>query len=185
MMTYIFVIVVSSWLLTELWYAWRLRDPQPKKTDESSLLILLGCVILGVSAGAWIALYLNTAFQQSNWIQGLALVLMAVGVIGRAWVISTLGKFFTVNVRIHQEHELKTDGFYRRVRHPSYSFLLLTFVGFCIQLNHWLAALAVMIPVLLAFQRRIVVEEKVLLTHFGNAYQEYMSKTKRLIPWIS
>ncbi|MEY4140796.1 MAG: hypothetical protein RL110_167 [Bacteroidota bacterium] len=185
MMTYIFAIVVSSWLLAELLYAWRLRDPEPKKTDESSLLILWGSVILGVSAGAWIALYHKTAFQQADWIQGLALVLMAVGVIGRAWVISTLGKFFTVNVRIHQQHELKTDGFYRRVRHPSYSFLLLTFVGFCIQLNHWLAALAVMIPVLLAFQRRIVVEEKVLLTHFGNAYQEYMSKTKRLIPWIS
>ena len=184
MMMYIFVVVVSSWLLTELWYAWRLRDPQPQKTDESSLLILWGCVILGVSAGAWIALYHKTAFQQADWIQGLALVLMAVGVIGRAWVISTLGKFFTVNVRIHQQHELKTDGFYRRVRHPSYSFLLLTFVGFCIILNHWLAALAVMLPVILAFHRRIVLEETVLLTHFGKDYKNYQSRTTKLIPWI-
>lgn len=184
MLRYIFIPVVSSWLLSELWYAWRLRDPEPKKTDESSLLILWGCVILGVSAGASISLYLNTAFQQADWIQVLALTFMVVGVIGRAKVISTLGKFFTVNVRIHQQHELKTDGFYRHVRHPSYSFLLLTFVGFCIELNHWLATLAVMLPVLLAFHRRIVLEEKVLLTHFGKTYQEYTSKTKQLIPWI-
>ncbi len=183
-MLYSFGTIVGCWLLAEVLYSWRLRDRQQKSTDQGSLILLWGSVIVGVSTGAWIALYLKTAFQQANWIQGLALVLMATGVICRAWVISTLGKFFTVNVRIHQQHELKTDGFYRHVRHPSYSFLLLTFVGFCIFLNHWLAALAAMLPVIFAFHRRIVLEENVLLTHFGKSYQEYKSKTKRLIPWL-
>ncbi len=183
-MIYCFSFIVVCWLIAEIGYSWLLRDRQQKSSDKGSLILLWGSVILGVSAGAWVALYLNTAFQQADWIQGLALVLMAIGVIGRARVISALGKFFTVNVRIHQEHELKTDGFYRHVRHPSYSFLILTFVGFCIELNHWLAALAVMIPVLLAFQRRIVVEEKVLLAHFGMEYKNYQSRTTKLIPWI-
>ena len=183
-MNYFFIGIVAFWLLSELYYSWNLRDSKQKSTDQNSLIFLWGSVIVGVSAGAWIALYHKTAFQQADWIQGLALVLMAVGVIGRAWVISTLGKFFTVNVRIHQQHELKTDGFYRRVRHPSYSFLLLTFVGFCIELNHWLAALAVMLPVILAFHRRIVLEETVLLTHFGKDYKNYQSRTTKLIPWI-
>lgn len=182
-MLYSFGTIVGCWLLAEVLYSWRLRDRQQKSTDQS-LILLWGSVIVGVSAGAWIVLYLKTAFQQANWIQGLALTLMVVGVIGRARVISVLGDFFTVNVRIHQQHQLKTDGFFRHVRHPSYSFLLLTFVGFCIILNHWLAALAVMLPVILAFHRRIVLEETVLLTHFGKDYKNYQSRTTKLIPWI-
>ncbi|MFM7664158.1 MAG: hypothetical protein ACKO68_06490 [Bacteroidota bacterium] len=51
-------------------------------------------------------------------------------------------------------------------------------------MNHWLAAMAVMIPVLWAFHRRIVVEETVLLAHFGLEYKNYQSQTTKLIPWI-
>lgn len=183
-MLYPFGIIVGCWLLAEVLYSWRLRDHQQKNTDQHSLLLLWCSVIIGVSFGVCIALWKGTAFQQALWIQSCALVIMIVGIIGRARVIAVLGEFFTVNVRIHQHHQLKTDGFFRRVRHPSYSFLLLTFLGFCIILNHWIAALAVMLPVLLAFHRRIVLEETVLLTHFGKDYKNYQYRTAKLIPWI-
>jgi protein-S-isoprenylcysteine O-methyltransferase Ste14 len=183
-MIYCFMLIVACWLSAEIGYSWRLRDRQQKSTDQGSLILLWGSVILGVSTGVWIALSQRTAFQQAAWLQGLALVLIMVGVTGRAKVISVLGDFFTVNVRIHQKHQLKTDGFFRRVRHPSYSFLLLSFVGFCIILNHWLAALVVILPILLAFHRRIVLEETVLLAHFGMEYKDYQFKTTKLIPWV-
>lgn len=31
---------------------------------------------------------------------------------------------------------------------------------------------------------RINIEEKLLLEQFGSEYEEYMKKTKRMIPWI-
>lgn len=99
-------------------------------------------------------------------------------------VINNLGKYFTVDVTIKKDHQLKTDGFYKYVRHPSYAFSLLTFLGLAIVLNNYISAVIVFVPVFLMFLYRIKIEEKVLTEQFGSDYSDYMKKTKRLIPFI-
>lgn len=70
------------------------------------------------------------------------------------------------------------------MRHPSYAFSLLTFVGLAIVLNNYISAIVLLIPVFVMFLRRINIEEEVLIEQFGQDYIDYMKKTKRLIPFI-
>ena len=56
-------------------------------------------------------------------------VLFVAGLILRWWAIIILGRFFTVDVTIEKDHELVERGPFRIVRHPSYTGVLLAFVG--------------------------------------------------------
>ena len=113
---------------------------------------------------------------------GLALII--VGMILRLTIVASLGKFFTVNVTILEDHKLKQDGFYKYVRHPSYSASLLSFIGYGVSLNNWISLVIVTAAALTAFMIRIRIEEKTLTDHFGSKYVEYKKKTKRLIPFV-
>ena len=94
-----------------------------------------------------------------------------------------LGELFSEAVRIIPEHELVTSGPYRLIRHPIYlgeiffglsiPMILGSLYGFIIML--------VPIPMLLY---RIRIEEKTLVSRFGQEYLDYASKTKKLIPYI-
>ncbi|MGB5647443.1 MAG: isoprenylcysteine carboxylmethyltransferase family protein, partial [Muriicola sp.] len=85
---------------------------------------------------------------------------------------------------IKTDHLLKTDGYYKYVRHPSYTASLLSFIGFGVSLNHWFSVALAGGMALIAFIIRISIEEKALLSHFGEAYTDYRKKTKALIPFI-
>jgi protein-S-isoprenylcysteine O-methyltransferase len=117
-------------------------------------------------------------------ISGTGLALMLVGLAVRWAAILTLGRFFTSDVSIQREHRIVETGFYRYVRHPSYSGGLLTFVGFGLTFsNVWSAIIMAVVPTA-ALLYRISVEERALAGYFGDAYAAYKRKTKRLLPWI-
>src|SRR3546814_7056360 len=102
----------------------------------------------------------------------------------RWWSSRVLARHFTVDVTIHPDHELVRRGPYRLLRHPSYTGLLVTFLGFALCLGNWLS-LAAMLPVVLAFLWRIQVEERVLREAFPKRYAAYARETKRLVPYRS
>jgi protein-S-isoprenylcysteine O-methyltransferase Ste14 len=95
-----------------------------------------------------------------------------------------LGRFFTVNVTIRDDHKLIQSGFYKYLRHPSYTGSLLSFLGFGLSLDNWLSLAIIFLPTLFAFIYRMKVEENVLSEQFGEQYQDYILKTKRIIPFI-
>ena len=106
------------------------------------------------------------------------------GVIFRFIAIKQLGRFFTVNVTIRNDHQLIQSGLYKYLRHPSYCGSLISFLGFGISLNNWLSIIFIIIPYSLAVMYRIKVEEKVLTEQFGKQYLDYKKHTKRIIPFI-
>ena len=57
------------------------------------------------------------------------LVLMCAGIAIRQWSVALLGEFFTIDVRVHRDQTVVERGPYRWVRHPSYTGLIMTFVG--------------------------------------------------------
>ena len=99
-------------------------------------------------------------------------------------IIRSLGKYFTVDVTIRQDHQIKKEGFYKFLRHPSYAFSLLTSLGFGLYLNNWLSLIFAFVPPFLAFSYRIKIEEQALVEKFGDEYTEYRKSTNKMIPFI-
>jgi len=118
------------------------------------------------------------------WIEGFGLAMIWLGVVLRLLVIRTLGPYFTVDVTIRENHRLKTDGFYKHLRHPSYTASLISFAGFGLALNNWLSFVVVFLPVLFVFVIRIRIEEQVLIEKFGSEYLDFQKSTNALIPFI-
>ena len=114
----------------------------------------------------------------------IALVIFVLGLALRWWAIVTLGRFFTVDVQIAQDHQLVERGPFRLMRHPSYTGVLLAFIGFALSLANWASLLVILVPITFAFMRRMKVEEDALSNALGESYLSYMRRTKRLLPGI-
>jgi protein-S-isoprenylcysteine O-methyltransferase len=89
-----------------------------------------------------------------------------------------------VDVAIQQGHSLVELGLYRFVRHPSYSGLLLAFLGLGLFFANWLSLVVLMVPITLAVINRIAKEERALLLALGPSYAGYCARTKRLFPGL-
>jgi len=164
---------------------WKRSGAGAADQDRRSLRVLW-VVILGSVAVAILAVHRLPQFH-SGLLASLhpaGIALFAAGLILRWHAIVWLGRFFTVNVAIAADHCVVDTGPYRYVRHPSYTGVLLAFLGYGIALGNWLSLLAVTVPIAAAFMRRIAVEEAALTGALGQAYREYASRTRRLVPFI-
>lgn len=151
--------------------------------DKGSLILLWVTITICFTLGFVFAYWRVWGFYEYV-IYGCGLFIVLFGFIIRWTSIFQLKKSFTVDVAIGSEQKLKIDGMYQIIRHPSYLGLWLIMIGFSISMNSLLSVVVVAIPMFLAINYRIIVEEKVLTDGFGDAYENYKTKTKRLIPWV-
>ena len=80
-------------------------------------------------------------------------------------------------------YHLVTNGPYRFVRHPGYLGEIMSMSGVGISLGSIVGIGLAIISVFLVL-KRLQHEEEMLMTEFGNEYQNYAKRTKRLIPFI-
>ena len=170
----------------------RSRSKTGTKQDKSTLGTIWVVIGLSIAAGIFVSrskvlwdhgLWM---FQMlpGNAVTPLAVGLFAAGLVLRWWAIITLGRFFTVDVTIEQDHELVERGPFRWVRHPSYTGVLVAFIGWALTWRNWAIMAVVLVPIFVAFWRRMNVEEDALRAALGQRYAEYMKRTKRLLPFI-
>jgi protein-S-isoprenylcysteine O-methyltransferase len=163
----------------------RSRSRTGTKQDRSTLLVIWLVIMISIGAGVFVAMNWRAgALPNGHAFEVAGVVLFAAGLIFRWWAIVTLGRFFTVDVTIEKDHELVERGPFRLVRHPSYTGVLLAFVGFALTLRNWGAILVVLVPIFVAFVRRMNVEEEALARALGERYEQYMKRTRRLVPFI-
>jgi protein-S-isoprenylcysteine O-methyltransferase Ste14 len=110
-----------------------------------------------------------------------------IGLIG-VWIrfssMKILGRFYSRNVGMQGEHRLIQNGLYKYIRHPGYLGSFLTFLGFAISSSSIIAIIINIILFFLAYSYRIKIEERILVTLFGEQYKQYQSKTWRIIPFL-
>jgi protein-S-isoprenylcysteine O-methyltransferase Ste14 len=153
--------------------------------DKSSLRLLWTTIILCIVSGNLLSAYrIGTIATGSYSISLSGLVLIVAGLVVRWTAILTLRKYFTVDVSIVRNHQVVTAGVYRYVRHPAYTGSLVSFLGLGLVFSNWLSFLVIVVPITAAFVYRIRVEERALVTFFGDQYVRYCATTKRLIPGI-
>lgn len=113
-----------------------------------------------------------------------ASVLFTAGLSLRWIAILSLKRAFTVKVTILKDHQLKSDGVYTWVRHPSYTGMYIYALGLGLALHSVLSIGILLWGVWFTTHKRIPVEEAVLEGHFGEAYRAYKAKTWKLFPLI-
>ena len=163
----------------------RSRSRTGTKQDRSTLGVLWIVIMVSVTAGVFVTMnWPAAALPHGKMFSDAGVFLFVAGLVLRWWAIITLGRFFTVDVTIEKDHELVERGPFRVVRHPSYTGVLLAFVGFALTLHNWAALLVMLVPIFAAFIRRMNVEEDALSRALGSRYADYMRRTKRLVPFV-
>ena len=182
-----FYVVFGTFLALE----WRTRirsqlNPGGSRADQGSILVVWalvagGLVLAFVAAGN----LQSAAIEFARWpLFVIGIALMVAGIVIRQWSVALLGRFFTVDVRVHADQTVVDTGPYRWVRHPSYSGLLLTMLGVGLALGNW-AALAVLIVLPTAgLVQRIRVEERALFEGLGEPYRRFAATRAHLIPGV-
>jgi protein-S-isoprenylcysteine O-methyltransferase Ste14 len=162
--------------------ALRARGSARVRRDRGSRALIL----LTVGGSLIIALYFGYARlgQLPDWLFYPGIILMLLGIAIRQWAIAVLGRFFSLNVQVVEDHRVVDKGPYRLIRHPAYTGLLITFIGISLAVQSLGALLVLLAVFTVSFGYRIRVEERTLLTELGEDYASYMKRTKRLIPYI-
>lgn len=159
-----------------------------KMSDSGSVFI----VVLGLAGSIYLSFFLArsampdfiTHLNLSHLFYFLGIFLMVAGVLLRDISVLTLRKYFTVIVQTFNEHKLIQSGVYKHLRNPSYTGLLLFSVGIAFSLGSLIAIICSIIICTTCFGYRIKVEEKALREQFKKEFEEYCSRTYRLIPYI-
>jgi protein-S-isoprenylcysteine O-methyltransferase Ste14 len=99
------------------------------------------------------------------------------------WARRHLGRQWSGDVTVKAGHELVRTGPYRRIRHPIYTAMFGMYAGAAIAIGevHSLVALCILV---LAYWRKIGLEETVLRSEFGSAYDDYRRHSWAAIPPI-
>lgn len=112
---------------------------------------------------------------------GVLLFLSGYGI--RVVATKKLKKQFSFLVTIQENHQLITSGIYSMIRHPVYLGTMLAVFGMFLVFPTWYGLIFVVLYTSL-LARRISLEEKLLHKTFGSVYEEYSTKSFRLIPHI-
>jgi len=106
-----------------------------------------------------------------------------------SWVqvvaFKSLGENYSQDIVIFKNHELKTNGIYKVIRHPQYISQLLSDLGAGVALmgGYLIIPIVVLVEIPL-FILRAKKEDKLLLEHFAEDFVEYKRKSGFFIPFI-
>jgi protein-S-isoprenylcysteine O-methyltransferase Ste14 len=165
---------------------WTRFVPQP---IERSVYCFLSCVALGLLIWLWQPVGFVLWDIQSPPVRGLLFALYVAGwltVVASSWHISHFELFGLRQVWLHyrglpnEPLPFITPGAYRFVRHPLYvGWLLVFWSAPTMTASHLLFAAGTTIYILLAIQW----EERDLIAHFGETYENYRRRVPMLLPW--
>lgn len=183
---------IAFWTLFGLFalgeYAMRFRsrfNRDGKRAERWSLLVVVAAVVGGMLGGLELADWHVASIGAARWpLFVVGLTLMATGVFVRQWAILVLGRFFTVDVRVRPHQTVVDRGPYRWVRHPSYSGLVVFFVGVGLAVSNWASLIVLALVPTLGLLVRIHSEERALLAGLGDEYRRYAATRRRLFPGI-
>ncbi|HEY7069888.1 MAG TPA: isoprenylcysteine carboxylmethyltransferase family protein [Acidimicrobiales bacterium] len=166
----------------------RIRSRLSRRGTQSerwSLLVVIVAIVGGLVAALAFAQRQVATISTGRWpLFVLGIAAMVAGLVVRHWAIHTLGRFFTVDVRVQPGQTVVESGPYRWVRHPSYTGMILFFTGLGLALSDW-ASLATLVVVPAAgLVVRIRSEERALLDGLGEPYRRFAATRRRLIPGV-
>jgi protein-S-isoprenylcysteine O-methyltransferase Ste14 len=181
-------IVPVTWLLWVAFWLFSARGTkvtQWKEPYKSQLIhrlpLAVGCVLLFVREG-WPSWLQQRFIPDDSFgaILGAVIVILSLGF--TVWARLDLGRNWSAEVTLKEDHSLIRSGPYKLVRHPIYTGVFFAFCGTALVAGELRGAVAAALC-LAAFIYKSKLEEKKLMEIFPE-YVEYRKETKALIPFI-
>ena len=156
-----------------------------KRVERWTLYVVIACTGVGLVAGFRLAHWDAATVETARWaLFAAGILVMVSGVLLRQWAIFTLGSYFTVDVRVRSDQQVIDRGPCRFVRHPSYTGLIVFFVGVGLALTNWASLIVLAVVPTAGLLVRIRAEERALSTGLGDDYRRYAAGRPRLFPGI-
>jgi len=152
--------------------------------DKGSLYLLYGLITVGYALSFAVGATKIGRIYSWNTFFAVGMTLFVVGLLIRIHSILTLRQYFTYSVTKVENHKIIETGLYKFIRHPGYLGQLIIFVGISISIYNWLSNELMIIPVTVGYLYRIKIEEKFMTDQFGEDYQKYQERTKKIIPML-
>jgi protein-S-isoprenylcysteine O-methyltransferase len=124
-----------------------------------------------------------TLWSQTTIILIISDIVTLAGLIVMIWSRITLGKNWSANVVLKEEHELIISGPYSFVRHPIYSGLLLMILGVTLYAGSFAWAFLLILFFVGAYFKALK-EEELMIKQFPQEYNNYKMRVRALIPFI-
>ncbi len=189
-LTYTLIITAFywCWIAFEIWLVARdrgtpINDSEDRGSRNNIILWWSVGIVLGIFAIPNILPTL-TIPGNPNILFATGIFFISAGILLRFWSVRKLGKLFRSKIVIQENHKLIATGPYKYLRNPSYTGVVLVFIGFGIGIGNWFSLISLFIIGLISFARRISFENQALSKKFGYEYEEYQKKTWSLIPFI-
>ncbi len=172
------------------WLAyWLIMASTAKPTIERRGFIgyrLVGLiVVLGLLATGRV---LHVSSRSQLWQTSLALgivtdCIVLAGAAFTVWARITLGRNWSAEVTFKQDHELIESGPYALARHPIYTGLIAMALGTAINYGRAIG-FAVFLSLCAALWWKARQEERIMSEHFPQAYAEYKTRVRAIIPFV-
>lgn len=137
-----------------------------------------------VSAASRARLLQPTLHSRNSWILWLGAGLTFAGTILAIWARATIGKNWSAEVQIKQDHQLIRTGPHAHIRHPIYTGILLAVGGSALAVGEYRALLGLAV-LGIGFIRKARKEESFLAVQFGRAFEDHQRHTGFFFPRFS
>jgi protein-S-isoprenylcysteine O-methyltransferase Ste14 len=183
-------LAVPFWVIFFLAFVREAKVVRPALAEKASAqdagtfrTLMIGSPLALIAAGA--ASYMSWFAIPGPMVAAAAgMVLIVAGAVLRRYCFYALGTSFTGVVTVREGQRVIQSGLYRLVRHPSYTAAFMMFIGVGLALESWLSVGILFFAHCYLYGKRVLVEERALVATLGDAYAEYMLRTKRFIPFV-
>ncbi|HET7089664.1 MAG TPA: isoprenylcysteine carboxylmethyltransferase family protein [Anaerolineae bacterium] len=189
-----FWILLAGVLLMRIYFAVQVRRagerlaPDRAAIEREGRVMFAFRVVMGMVLGCWLALYaiyptwmgvLLLPFPA--WLRwaGFALGIASLGL--WSWTQVALGKEWSPQLQLRDQHHLVTTGPYGRVRHPLYTAMFAYSASLALVTANWFFV-AFAVVAIAATLARVPKEEQMMIEEFGEEYRAYMQRTGRFFP---
>lgn len=162
--------------------------PDRQAVRQEGMVQFLSRVILFFVLLAWLVIYgVNPPWLQlltvpfPGWLRwvGFGLGLVSLGF--WTWTQVMLGRLWSAQLQVREEHHLVTSGPYARIRHPLYTGMFGYGISLALVTANWVFIALALIVIAGGFLRAPR-EEQMMTAEFGEEYRAYMGRTWRFLP---
>jgi len=186
-----FAVVMVCWFVFAGTFLLR-RKPESTHEAKREPSSLFGIVLQGLGFGIVWAVR-RTPFASSLVDQQFAInivlqIIAAAFAIGSMWLataaIGELGKQWSLQARLIEDHQLVTTGVYQIVRHPIYTAMLGMLIATGLVFSQWIAVVGAVVVFLIGTEIRTRIEERLLRGAFGAEFERWKADVPGLLPFL-